>query len=302
MVARKSQPSRHSAHCPTIATNENMFTIFKKLPPELRNRVWSFAANNEPRTLDIWSDFLRCEIGGSVFFTQKYTTELARPKIPAILHTSRESRAEALKHYKLEFCTQMNLPSGIKVTFDARIYINYACDVLAPRGFWNIVSFADFTTRVSKRGLVYLALDTEGSFWAENLRDYCAHGNWKLNGVEELIIYDSGGEKFWKGMEYLDKFRKRYKGGPKLLVLEGLDGDESANVRDVETYLRKTFDKIEGKEEKIEDAGEGQESEQSTPAQRRKASYLKDSPVTEAEDLERPNITYRKLVAKSIDA
>ena len=55
MVARKSQPSRHSAHCPTIATNENMFTIFKKLPPELRNRVWSFAANNEPRTLDIAS-------------------------------------------------------------------------------------------------------------------------------------------------------------------------------------------------------------------------------------------------------
>ncbi len=188
------------------------------------------------------------------------------------------------------------------MTFDARIYINYACDVLAPRGFWNIVSFADFTTRVSKRGLVHLALDTEGSFWAENLRDYCAHGNWKLNGVEELIIYDSRGEKFWKGMEYLDKFRKRYKGGPKLLVLEELDGDESANVRDVETYLRKMFDKIEGKEEKIEDAGEGQESEPPTPAQRRKASYLKDSPVTEAEDLERPNITYRKLVAKSIGA
>jgi hypothetical protein len=32
-----------------------VFTVFPKLPPELRNRIWGFAANNEPRTLDIAS-------------------------------------------------------------------------------------------------------------------------------------------------------------------------------------------------------------------------------------------------------
>ncbi|KAE9365608.1 hypothetical protein N431DRAFT_431036 [Stipitochalara longipes BDJ] len=299
-MASKTKPSSRSTQCSIIASKEGMFTIFKKLPPELRNKIWAFASNNEPRILDIWSDFLRCEVGNSVFFTQKYTTELSKPKVPSLLRTSQESRAEALKHYKLEFRTQMTLPTGIKLTLEARIYINYATDVLAPRGFWNIVSFSDFAVRISKKGIVHLAIDTEGSFWADNLRDYCTHGNWPLNGVQELMLYDSRGEKFWKGMDYLDKFRKRYKGGPKLLVLEELDGAKSDNVGDVETYLRKTFDKIEGKEEKVEE--ESEPTEAATPPQTRKLRYLDNCPLTAAEEMKRPNITYRKLVAKSIDA
>ncbi|PMD20000.1 hypothetical protein NA56DRAFT_646870 [Hyaloscypha hepaticicola] len=34
---------------------KNVFTVFPKLPPELRNRIWGLAANNELRTLDIAS-------------------------------------------------------------------------------------------------------------------------------------------------------------------------------------------------------------------------------------------------------
>ena len=248
-----------------------------------------------------WSDFLRCEIANCVFFTQKYTTELAKPKVPALLHTSRESRAEALKHYKLEFRTHTDVPStGVKLTLEARIFINYASDILVPRGFWNIVSFEDFAFRVRRRGLKHLAIDTEGSFWTTNLRDYCTYGNWSLNGVQELILYDSRREKFWKGMDYLDKFKKRYKGGPRSLVLEELDGDKSDSVRDVEMYLRKTFDRIEGKEENVEE--ESESNEDVAQSQIRKPTYLNKLPITKADDFKRPNITYRKLVAKEIIA
>lgn len=178
------------------------------------------------------------------------------------------------------------------------MYINYASDILVTRGNWNVVSFADFYNRVSKNGLAHLAIDTEGCFWRENLKDYCTHGNWPLTSLKELMLYDSRGDKIWKGSDYIDKFRQRHKGGPKLLELEELDGETSEDVRDVEEYLLKTFDKIEGKEETIEKVDEGQEA---APApQRRKPRYLDDCPLTKPEELRRPNITVKKLVAKSI--
>ncbi|KAH8790403.1 hypothetical protein F5882DRAFT_401462 [Hyaloscypha sp. PMI_1271] len=274
-----------------------MFPIFKKLPPELRNKIWGFAANNEPRTLDIWSDFVRCEVDNSVFFTQKYSTELSKPKVPTLLQTSQESRAEALKHYKLEFRTHMALQTGITIILAARIYINYASDVLVPRGNWNVISFSNFYDRATKAGLIHLAMDTAGCFWIDNLKNYCTHGNWPLNSVEELMLYNSRGETFWKGSEHLDKFRKRYKGGPKLLEMEELEGQRSEDIAHVEKYLLKTFDKIEGKEERFE-----MDMEALILPKKRIPSYLDDCPLTQPEELRRPNITYRKLVAKPIDA
>jgi hypothetical protein len=46
-------------HRPTMDTTKGRFTVFPRLPPELRNRIWAFAANNEPRTLDIASTLLQ---------------------------------------------------------------------------------------------------------------------------------------------------------------------------------------------------------------------------------------------------
>jgi 2EXR family len=242
-----------------------------------------------------WSDFKRCEVDSSVFFTQAYSVELSKPRYPSILRTSQEARTEALKYYKWEFRTEMSLPTGITVTIGAKMYINYASDVLIPRGFWNIMSFADFADRVTEAGLVHLALDVEGSFWRENCRDYCRKGTWVLNGVQELILYDSRGDTFWKDLSFLDKFRKEYKGGPKLLELES-EEDKSQNVQDTVKFLLKTFDTIEGEEEKIEDGEETAEPMPSLPR------YLDDCPETMAEELWRPNITVKKLVAKPIVA
>jgi 2EXR family len=237
---------------------------------------------------------VRCEVDNAVFFTQKYSTELSKPKVPVLLRTNQESRAEALKHYKLEFRTHMALQTGTTVILAARIYINYASDVLVPRGNWNVISFSNFYDRVTNAGLAHLAMDTAGCFWAENLKDYCTHGNWPFNGLKELMLYDSHGETFWKGSEYLDKFRRRYKGGPKLLELEGLEGEKSEDIQLVEKYLLTTFDKIEGKEEKTKDPMEDRILPKKTIPR-----FLDDCPLTEPEELRRPNITYRKLVAKS---
>jgi hypothetical protein len=188
----------------------------------------------------------------------------------------------------------MTLKCGITVIITPRIYVNYACDILIPRGFWNIVSFADFTDRITKKGLVHLAVDVDGSFWKENAKDYCGHGTWVLNSVQELMLYETTREKFWKESDYLDKFRKKYKGGPKLLEMVELEGERSQNVKDVEAYILKTFDKIEGKEEKLVE--EDEEATTITKYPR----YLDDCPKTEPEELRRPNITAKKLVTKPI--
>jgi hypothetical protein len=188
----------------------------------------------------------------------------------------------------------MTLKSGITVIIAPRLYVNYACDIFTPRGFWNIVSFADFTDRITKKGLVHLAVDVDGSFWKENAKDYCGHGTWVLNRVQELMLYETTREKFWKESDYLDKFRRKYKGGPKLLEMVDLESERSQNVKDVETYILKTFDKIEGKEEKPVE--EDEEATASTKYPR----YLDDCPKTEPEELRRPNITAKRLVTKSI--
>jgi hypothetical protein len=270
-----------------------MFTLFPKLPPELRNKIWAAASNQEPRTLDIWTDFKRCEVGNSTFYTQWYSTELAKPPLPAVLKTSRESRAEAKKHYKHEFRTHMSLANGVTVIIPARIYINYACDTLVPRGFWNVVSFTDFFRRIKAGGLVHLAVDIEGSFWRENLRRYCTGGCWPLNGVEEVILYDSRGENMWKGSDYVEKFRKKYEGGRRDLMFEELE-EKNKSLEDMKKYLQKAFDRIEGKEEQVVEGDEVVAENIRIPRS------LDDCEKTQPEELERPNIKSMKLVAKPV--
>jgi hypothetical protein len=191
----------------------------------------------------------------------------------------------------------MNLGKlGITVIIAARTYVNYACDVLVPRGFWNLVAFSDFTDRVTRAGLVHLAMDTEGSFWQSNLKDYCNHGTWALNGVQELMLYTSKDDSIWKGSAYLEKFRRHYKGGPKLLELVDLEDEPSQDVMDVEKFIVQSFEQIEGKEGKPE---KNEEEAQTTI--RRIPRYLDDCPKTESEELRRPRITAKKLAVKPIE-
>jgi hypothetical protein len=270
-----------------------MFTIFSRLPIEIRLKIWAVASNQSPRTIDIWTDFKRCEIENTIFYTQWYSSSLALITPPAILSVSKEAREEALKHYVLEFETHMTLPKDLSVVMQPRFYINYACDTLLPRGHWNIVSFADFASRAERNGLKSLAIDVCDSFWTENLRDYVAKGAWVFDGLEELVIYDVSGKRMWKESRDLEKFKKRYKGGPRDLGFVELQGEEEKGeaLGDTEKCLQVWFDRIAGL---ATEAEEGKVVEVQQPSRR---SYLDAIEVTTPEGFSRPSVRVMKLLA-----
>lgn len=281
------------------------FTVFPKLPPELRNKVWYHAANQEGRIIDIWTDFKRCEIENTTFYTQSYECELSTRPPPPIFRVCTESRNEALKHYDLEFATSMTLPGGIAVNIPARMYINYASDTLVPRGYWNIVSFYNFTGRLSGK-LRSLAIDVNGTFWTENMKDYCKKRYWLFGELEELILYDSSEEEIFKDSAFLEKFRQRYRGGPKDLGFSDLSfgdpekmnwmEDLTQQLTDVKMFMEKMFDKIEGKLVDVvvyDDDGVPIETELEVHP-----GYMKGYDATTAEELNRPVLKLARLEIK----
>jgi hypothetical protein len=91
------------------------FTLFAKLPLELRRKIWCFAASTE-RIIDIsWGH------------RKGYYYSSIPP--PSVLHASRESRIEALRCYELlemENCWESNGDLGVMF----RTYISYQRDTL----------------------------------------------------------------------------------------------------------------------------------------------------------------------------
>ncbi|KAF8858695.1 hypothetical protein BDZ45DRAFT_689883 [Acephala macrosclerotiorum] len=271
------------------------FTIFPRLPLELRLKIWGHVANSQPRTLDIWTDFKRCEVENTTFYTQAYQCELSNIVPPPIFRVNHEARTEALKHYSLEFATGMNLPNGISVNISPRMYVNYATDTLIPRGYWNNVSFADFAKRAAGR-LKTLAIDVNDVFWKENLRNYCKKQCWVFNELDELILYDTSNDDMFKGSDFLEKFRKKHKDGPRDLSFRDRTGEVSPRMCEVKEFLEKMFDRIEGKvEDVVPEAGEDGEPVEGPPVVH--PSYLDGFESTEAEDLQRPRLRLCDMLA-----
>ncbi|PVH83361.1 hypothetical protein DL98DRAFT_616787 [Cadophora sp. DSE1049] len=77
------------------------FTLFPKLPLELRNKVWYFVANTQ-RQIRVW-EWVEYERD---YFGLSHAVAGQLP-IPAILHTCRHSREEGLRYYTnyLEGCS-----------------------------------------------------------------------------------------------------------------------------------------------------------------------------------------------------
>ena len=97
------------------------FGRFRDLPLEIRQLIWSFAAN-EPRVIE-----LRYTVNGT---GRKHDVSLDEnehggiwsiAETPAVLHACRESRAEGLKRYELAFGTQER---------DARVYVSFENDII----------------------------------------------------------------------------------------------------------------------------------------------------------------------------
>ena len=115
------------------------FTIFSKLPPELRNKVWAMASS-EPRAIMI-DTFYNGRLNSQIpqphaGFCYKISCKCERP-IPAILEVSVEARQEGLRHYELhlaqDWFSAMTTPYKPQRQHQA-VYLNYSADCFIMRG------------------------------------------------------------------------------------------------------------------------------------------------------------------------
>jgi hypothetical protein len=94
------------------------FTLFAKLPSELRLRIWKFSLPG-PRCLELW-------------YHERYKQYQAPAILPQALQVCNESRQEALKHYKTTFGS-LGSPGRIYFDFEVDILL-LNCAGLIPEG------------------------------------------------------------------------------------------------------------------------------------------------------------------------
>lgn len=119
--APKRTPQRGSPTMKNKAPTE--FTCFSKLPIELRYKIWEEAASI-PRIVELHSRSIVYYQGPAIL----RVVELIRSTtpIPAMLQTDRESRTQAMKHYKLSFCLPGNDTQRIYINFTVNtVLINF---------------------------------------------------------------------------------------------------------------------------------------------------------------------------------
>ena len=118
------------------------FTVFPKLPVELRTMIWGYASNF-PRVVALSMDTHR----------EEYRIE-GQIGVPAILHVCLEARQEARKHY--EICrSRCSRCSGVcTVRRQRQLYVNFAVDLFVHGTLWNrrpAVADYEFDTSVLER-------------------------------------------------------------------------------------------------------------------------------------------------------
>lgn len=123
--------------------------------------------------------------------------------------------------------------------------------------------------------------------------------------MEDLIIYVSRrDEKPWKYGGYLDTFRKKYKGGPKLLIFEEVI-EKSQIFLHMEQEMKRLFDEIEGKGEKDQPkpgANISYTGGEWEPAPGILQVRGRWEPTSADHHLRKPNICSRKLVVSKLVA
>ncbi len=108
---------------------DQVFTLFPKLPPELRDKIWNeHCAQLQPRVVDLWAT------KDSTEEKMKYGTH---SQASTILHISREARSIGLKYYKLLFeeDIQRETVRNVETPKKPHIYVNWEHDILFPVPF-----------------------------------------------------------------------------------------------------------------------------------------------------------------------
>lgn len=146
------------------------FTCFPDLPAELRCKIWKAAAFI-PRNVNIWS----CDFGKKISIPLNDNEDEAEgdvlviwklcstTTIPTILQVCKESRTEALKHYKLDFGTSYTF-RDFTFTTHPRIYFNFEVDRLCLMESFegeNSRACKNFFDRLLSNGTRYIALDVK---------------------------------------------------------------------------------------------------------------------------------------------
>ncbi|CZR50514.1 uncharacterized protein PAC_00387 [Phialocephala subalpina] len=107
-------PPRRRAAPPAPPRTLTSFTIFSKLPSEIRFQIWNLRllldANDSMKNIIV-----------PIEWDSRQRSFMSDRKPPALLHTCKESRAEAQKIYQLRFASSPEF---------ARIYFSYEHDIL----------------------------------------------------------------------------------------------------------------------------------------------------------------------------
>jgi hypothetical protein len=186
----------------------SMFTKFAEFPPEIRINIWAHACN-KPRNVDLWSNFRRCEVEKTIFYTQLYESKLTQIPPPPILDASREARIEGLKHFEMEFRTNQH----------PGFYVNFDYETFVPRGNWNIISMDDFIVKRAQEQIRSIAIDITTEFYKDLYKEYILKKGWPFDVMEEVIFYDATG---------MSVFKKGYNGGK--VELDFVDVKEPSSI------------------------------------------------------------------------
>ena len=168
-----AKPGKEPRGVVSSAGDLKEFTCFPKLPIELRIKIWGNACS-ATRNVDIRAK--QFVMPGDCFENHYLYYWYSSCAVPAVLHVSKESRTEGLKHYKPDFAThrEIEMEDPISLTMSistpAQVYINWNNDRLClidPYSLdeWDVyfnesLPFNDFAERCAKRGLRHLAINT----------------------------------------------------------------------------------------------------------------------------------------------
>jgi len=258
-----------------MTTPLSTFEKFPELPTEIRLKIWGHACH-QPRNVDLWTSFLKCEIDNTIFYTQYYESKLTRTPPPKILQINQEARAEGLKHYRSEFETQNPMvvsPSKRKLVVSyPGFYFNFEAERICPRGNYNIVSMDDFLKRV--QGLRNIAIDLKSHFYLDLANDYLMKNIWPFESLEDVILYDGTGTKV---------FEKDYKGGKVELGFEDLE---------------KPSPQLEVGKDKIEGAVNATEKRRNNLIEQSRSERESSVDRESIRALSRPHVRFMKLVVR----
>jgi hypothetical protein len=118
--------------------NNNTFTCFTALPPELRLQIWEYLI--QPRiVLVAYIDPRNDDLGHAQLWRHPY-----KPATPALLHVNHESRALALQHYEQAF-SWMSPADSTRPT-EPHAWFNFGLDALWFHGGLDVHGLHDHVT------------------------------------------------------------------------------------------------------------------------------------------------------------